>query len=318
MKTFFLINITLTALLLYSCETPLNVDAPFRQRYVLNGIMRNDSSVQYVSITRTYRPVNDINPASDTSNKFIVGANVNIWYNDTVYTLRDTSLFIDTSGYKDTVHFYYIANLKPGPGQNMQIQAVLPNGLLLQSNTTLPDISTENFFDPGNDLIAPPANGNSYIYILWQSLGVVYQPRIMIEYYKTGSSQIQYHPVPLLYSNQNGKSTPIYPGPTTTNFLTIDMSTISTAINEIAANEQDKVNYSIFGIDIQLIVYDQNLSTYYSSLQNSVNDFTVIINPPDYSNIQGGYGIFGSFSRTDYYLRINNKYLDTLGYSNNY
>jgi hypothetical protein len=314
MKIIFLLNIILAIFFLFSCEAPFNVDAPFRQRYVLNGIMRNDSSVQYVTITRTYRPPNETNPSSDTSDKSIIGANVNIWYQDTIYTLRDSSLFIDTSSVRDTVHFYYIRNLKPDPGQSVQIQALLPNGLLLQSNTTLPNVSSGGFFDPTSDILVPPVNGNSYIYILWQSLGFVYQPKIMIEYYKVGSTQIQYHQVPLIYTNKNGNSAPIYPGPTTNNYLKIDILAISSALNEIATNEQDKTHYSILGIDIQLLVYDQNISTYYSSNQNSINDFTVIINPPDYSNIQGGYGIFGSFSRTDYYLKFNTKYLDTLGY----
>ena len=212
MKIISLINIIISSLLLFSCETPLNVDAPFRQRYVLNGIMRGDSSIQYVNITRTYRPLNDINPSSDTSDKFIAGADVNIWYKDTIYTLRDSALLVDSSGYKDSVHVYYVRNLKPDPGQNLQIQALLPNGLLLQSNTTLPDVSaSDNFFDAYNDIIVPPGDGRSYIYILWKSLEVVYQPRIMIDYYKVGSSVLLEHQVPLLYSNQNGKSVPIYP-----------------------------------------------------------------------------------------------------------
>ncbi len=78
MRNSIKLNIIFAALLLYSCEVPLNVDAPFRQRYVLNGIMRGDSSIQYLTITRTYRPVNNINPTSDTSDKSVIGANVNL------------------------------------------------------------------------------------------------------------------------------------------------------------------------------------------------------------------------------------------------
>jgi hypothetical protein len=319
MRIITLINILFAVFLLYSCEAPLNVDAPFRQRYVLNGIMRSDSSIQYVYISRTYRPVNDINPLTDTSDKAVVGAQVNIWYKDTVLTLRDTvAVRTDTSRYKDSVHFYYIKNFKPDPGQNVEIEALLPNGFLLQSNTTLPDVSEGNFFDNSSDRAVPPSNGNDYIYILWQSLGnVSYQPRIMIDYYVKGSSVLHEHEVPLLYSAQNGVSTPIYPLQITQNYITIDMATITAALNEIPLNEQDKISYNISQIDFQLLAYDANLSTYLSSLQNSVNDFTVLVNLPDYSNIQGGYGIFGSFSRKDLYLRFNQKYLNDLGFKLN-
>jgi len=312
MKIICFIVATLTTLLLYSCEVPLNLDAPFRQRYVLNGIMRNDSSIQYVTITKSYRPANDNNPSTDTSDKSVTGAYVNIWYMDTAYTLRDSSV---VSQNKDSVHFYYIKNVKPEPGQNIEIQALLPNGLLLRSNTTLPDVSAYNYFDSNDDIVVPPVDGRSYIYVYWQPLGdVYYQPRIMIDYYIKGSSVLYQHQVPLLYTSQNDNSVPIYPSHIKYNFLKVDVATISKALNEIAKDDQDKLNYNIADIDVQLIVYDANLATYYSSLQNSVDDFTVKVDPSDYTNIQGGYGFFGSFSRTDYYIRFNAKYLNDLGY----
>jgi hypothetical protein len=316
MKTFFKISLIFSTILLYSCEVPLNVDAPFRQRYVLNGIMRSDSSIQYITVTRSYRPVNDINPTSDTSDKSVIGATVNIWYKDTVYTLRDTSIVQKNSTNKnDSIHVYYVQNLKPDPGQNLAIEALLPNGLLLQSSSKLPDVSPFDFFDQTSDVIVPPVDGRDYIYVLWESLGqVIYQPRIMIDYYVKGSTELHQHQVPLVYVNQNGSSVPVYPSHTQTNYFRIDVATISAALNEIAQSEDDKSNYSISQIDVQLIVYDENLTTYYSSLQNSVDTFTVKVDPSDYSDIQGGYGIFGSFSRTDYYLRFNYKYLNDLGY----
>jgi hypothetical protein len=271
--------------------------------------MRNDSSVQYVTVTKSYRP--SIN--SDTSNVSVIGANINIWSNDSVYTLRDTSV-LKANG-KDTAHFYYIKNLKPVAGQVMEIEALMPNGLLLQSSSTVPDVSELNFFDISSDILVPPVDGRNYIYVLWQAVGdVYYQPRIMINYYLKGSSVLLQHQVPLMYTTQNGSSVPVYPSHTKNNYFKIDVATITTALNEIAASKDDKANYNISNIDVQLIVYDDNLTTYYSSLQNSVDDFTVQVDAADYSNIQGGYGIFGSFSRTDFYIKLSSAFLSNLGY----
>ena len=138
MKSAYSLFLFIVPLLLLSCEAPFNIDGPFRQRYVLNGIMNNDSTTQYVYISRTYRPTNETNPSSDTTDKFVPGCLVNIWYRDTAFTLRDTAVVrTDTSRYTDSVHFYYIKNLQPDPGKSIEIQAILPNGLLLKSSTEI-------------------------------------------------------------------------------------------------------------------------------------------------------------------------------------
>jgi hypothetical protein len=316
MKTAFLIPILFLTFLFDSCSVPLNPNAPFRQRYVLTGIMRSDTSIQYVTISKSYTTANGIDPLSNTQDPYVAGAEVNMWYKDTIYELRDsTTVRVDTSRYKDSVHFYYAKNLRPQPGEYVDIEALLPNGLLLQSTTHLPEVPQYNFFDTEGDRTIPPGDGRDYISILWKPIENTYfQPRIVIEYYIKGSTVLQEKAVPWYYTNQGGNLVPVYLRQTQSSSFNIDLATINKALNEIPQNGLDKSNYTIAGIDIQMIIYDEVLATYYSALETGVDEFTVRLDMPDYSNIQGGYGIFGSYVRMDEYINFTAKYLNDLGY----
>ena len=310
----FLFIIT-AALLNLSCENILNPNAPFRERYALTGIMRSDTTLQVVTLTRSYEPADGFNPLTNTQDPAITGAEVNIWYKDTLYELRDTTLVRqDTTHYKDSVHCYYVKNLMPQENEYVDIEALLPNGLLLQSTTKLPDVNPYSFFDFSNDKVIPPTD-KDYISVRWDTLAnTIYSPRINIVYYVQGSTEKKEWQVPLYYISDNGKSVPVYPNQTKINFVNISMETITRALNEISPGDADKSKYSIAEMDVELVVYDESLSTYYLSIQGGLDAFTVKLDMPDYSNIQGGYGVFGSYVRTVYKLKFTNNYLKSLGY----
>lgn len=317
MKKFILFFIVIVfALINYSCNNSLNPEATFRQRYALTGIMRSDTSLQVVTITKSYLPVDGLNPLTNKTDPAIVGARVDMWYKDTLYPMRDTAIVRqDTSHYPDSVHFYYVKNLKPQPDQYIDIEALLPSGILLQSQTKTPAIPAFDFFDPlYNDQTIPPED-KDYISIRWKNLGnLLYSPKIDIVYYKKNSTVRYEKEVPLYYANVNGKSEPIYPAQTRTNYFQISLNTINRALDNIPSGDLNKKDYSIVEMDVNLVVYDEYLSTYYSSLQLGSTQYTVQLDKPDYSNIQGGYGIFGSYVRTKWVLKFTYSYLQSLGF----
>ncbi len=316
MKDISIIILLILAVEFYSCDVPLNPNAPFRQRYALTGIMRNDTSVQIVTLTKSYQPTDGLNPLTNTIDPAVIGAEVNMWYRDTLYELRDTAIArTDTSQYKDSVHFYYVNNFQPQPGEYIDIEALLPNGLLLQSTTQMPDAQSYGFFNNDDDRTIPPADGRKYIHIGWQQFpNILYQPRVVITYYIKGDTTKKEKEVPLYYENINDASIPIYPTQSKIPFINIDLATINRALNEIPQGNKDKLQYTIANIDVQMIVYDETLTTYYSSLQTGVDAFTVRLDQPDFSNITGGYGMFGSYVRQDFYLKFTAEYLKALGY----
>lgn len=315
MKKFLVIILSsISFFVLNSCSDTLNPYAPFRERYVLSGIIRSDTTLQVVTLTRSYRP-SGLDPSADTENVSIVGAEVNVWYNDTLYVMRDSSIArTDTSRYKTNVNFYYCNNLKPAPNSYVEIQALLPNGLLLTSITKIPDAGYGFFDQASNNTFDPTLN--SQIYVGWKDLGnVYYEPRISIIYYQKGDTNPKNFYVPLSYFNQNGKLTPNYPQLTKINFFTIDYSTLNEAMTELSGTDKNKSDFTISKIIVDIIAYDENLSTYYSSLQQSVDGFTVNLDAADYSNITGGFGIFGSYYKASFRIDLVRSYINSFGYN---
>ncbi len=302
----------------YSCNNTFDPNATFRERYALNGIMRSDTTLQIVTLSKSYELGSNFNPLSNNQDPAVVGAQVNMWYRDTLYPMKDTTIARqDTSRYKDSVHCYYVNNLKPQADEYVDIEALLPSGILLQSSTKLPDANPVTFFDQNNDKSVPPSSypEKDFVMVKWTALNnIIYSPKINIIYYLKGSSEKKEWPVPLYYITENGKSVGVYPQQTKLNYVKISMETIVQALNEIPHGNNNKSDYSISTFNVEVVTYDENLSTYYLSIQNGLDDFTVRLDRPDYSNIQGGYGIFGSYVRTDYAIRFSYNYLKSLGF----
>ncbi len=311
----FFITIT-AALFVYSCNNTFSPNAPFRQRYDLTGIIRSDTSLQIVTLTRSYEPADGYNPLTNTQDPAVIGARVNMWYRDTLYPMRDTTIVrTDTSHYKDSVHCYYVNNLKPEGNQYVDIEALVPKGFLLQSSTKLPDVGQYNFFSGESDVSVPPDNGNDYVTVKWAKLdNTIYSPKIYIIYYTNGSSVERKLEVPLYFVSDNGVQKPVYPKQTDVNSVQVNMSAIGKILNEVPQNGLNKKDFSIAGLEVEVVVYSVSLSTYYLSLQNGLNSYTVTLDKPDYSNVQGGYGIFGSYVRIDYNIKFTRDYLKSLGF----
>ncbi len=316
-KYLLLFFITITAALLtYSCNNTFNPNAPFRERYDLTGIIRSDTSLQIVTISRSYEAADDYNPLTNTQDPAVIGARVNMWYRDTLYPMRDTTIVrTDTSHYKGSVHCYYVNNLKPVGNEYVDVEALLPSGFLLQSSTKLPDVEQYGFFSSESDSLVPPVNGNEYVTVNWAKFdNTIYSPKIYIVYFTNGSSVEKKWEVPLYFVSNNGTQNPVYPKQTDVNSVQISLSTIEQILNEIPQGNLNKNDISIAWLQVEVVVYSVNLSTYYLSLQTGLNSYTVTLDMPDYSNVQGGYGIFGSYVRTDYNIRFRRDYLKSLGY----
>lgn len=315
-KTALYICIAFFVLISFSCNNTLEPNAAFRERYVLTGIMRSDTTLQVVTITHTYRPETTTNPYTYTDEPYVIGAEVNMWYREKLYEFRDTTLSrIDTTRYKEPVHCYYVNNLKPASNEYIDIEALLPNGLLLQSTTLTPAADSLSFFDINSDKVIPNQTLNNNINITWKPLDkVLFSPRIEIVYFKFGDPVEHLKEVPLLYYDNNGASTPIFPKASSASTLTLNLSTISRALQEISAGDENKGNYSIEEMNVVVIAYDPFLSSYYSSIQAPTNGYVVTLDEPDYTNIQGGYGIFGSYVKRVHRLTFTATYLSLFGY----
>ena len=79
------------------------------------------------------------------------------------------------------------------------------------------------------------------------------------------------------------------------------LDAINKTLTEI--KETDSLsNYNVLNAKFVLWVYDKNLATYISSTEGFQEDFSLRIEAADFTNVEGGFGIFGSF--LEYETRI--------------
>ena len=92
---------------------------------------------------------------------------------------------------------------------------------------------------------------------------------------------------------------------------------INAKMKEISGNDPNKRNYIIEKATFSVFAIDPILSAYYSQYNTYSQSFSLKIYPPDYSNIQGGKGIFGMYYNYSTSAYIDSLYVYSFGYQYN-
>lgn len=317
MKNFILYFVAVTLFIISSsCENSLNPYGEFKEKYILNCIVRADTNYQVALLSKSYLAEN-FNPYSNTEDQSIKNALVRIWSgNDVVAILKDTVIERSSNDkYKSPYRIYYTDDFQPQPNFPIEIEAILPNGKKLRSSSRVPsDIS---FIEQSSDTIIPPKE-KDYIRVTWSSdqENPVFIIRLGIYYFKyeNGKKVRKILDVPMNYHKYNNEFIPNYPKPISDKAYSVDMNTINKAMELISKDDPKKENYEILSCILEVISLDENLSTYYNTTANANNAYSIKLDETDYSNISGGYGVFGVYNRNYYVLRFAHDYIRSFGY----
>jgi len=292
-----------------SCDESINPKSPFKERYILNFIIRGDTTFQVATLSHSY-DVDGVDPYVNKIDPAITDADVKIWYNGEVYTLRDTVIArTDTSRYNTSVCYYYLKNFTPGTKKEISIKAQLNNGKALTAQTILPaDIEIDS-----SDRIIPVSYKDQFS-LVWKKLDeeVFYFLRFRIYYKK--NSVFNVVEVPLTYKYVNGQPNPVYPGITKNTFFTYEKAALDTIMKKMSEGDNKKSNYEIMRAEYEVIILDKSLSDYYSSVHGYMDNFSVRTDITDYTNITGGYGIFASYRKQILNASLKEEYILSFGY----
>ncbi len=147
----------LSFFIIISCNENIEPFGEFREKYVMNSIIRADTSYQVVLLSKSYI-TNNFNPLSDSTNHSIAGALVRLWNgNDVVTILKDTIINRPENDIYKTP-LYYTNNFQPLPNSSIEIEAILPDGKKLKSSAMVPDRILFN--KELCDTIIPPPSKN--------------------------------------------------------------------------------------------------------------------------------------------------------------
>lgn len=310
MRYYNLLLLLALTSIFYSCEEDFTADAEFRERFAINCVLADDTTFQAATILRTYRESNSED--RNISPYIIKGAEVHIWHNDTVYTMRDTVLRMEDGSDRD---FYVNYDLALTPGQPLELEALLPNGLLLFSETEVPPVN-KMFFSSYHETI-PSSRNDEFLYYEWnEPENLIYDPELIVYYYNQGDTTVKTVEIPLLYTDVNGVHTPVYPSPSGINSAKYQMEALIETLQALENGGNEKIEVSISHAVFTLTVYDHPLGTYYSSVAQFSDRFTVNLDEPDFSNIQGGYGIFGTYAHKQIEAHFTVKFLSSIGLFN--
>lgn len=315
MKNLVLLLVLTLGFVFYSCQENFSPKANFQEKYILNCIIQGDTSYQVAILTKSY-DVNGFDPYANTKDPSIAGADIRLRDGDSVYIFRDSVISADgKSRYDSTMKIYYLKNFQPNFNRELNIEVLLPNGRRLSSSTNT--VKDFNFNNQNSSKVIPSDAGN-LINLYWTSpeKNTLFLPTFKFSYYKNenGINKLYTVTVPLKYIEQNGEEIPDYPVPSNQPAISYEISAITKVLNNISGNDPNKQNYSVLlNNNINVIELDDPLSKYYST--NLIgNDFTVRLDALDYTNIQGGFGIFGSYLLKQYSIKFTSDYISSFGY----
>lgn len=308
-----MVLIIASGLITFSCKDDFELEAQFKPRNVLSCVLRPDTTLQVVLLSTSYQG-EGLNPYAHTESPLIVGADVKMWYESKVYQFRDTTLTrADTSRYDTPVTVYYNDDFKPDEGGLVEIEALLSNGLLLSSYTEIPNVSGVSF--ALSDTLVPPFYGGKYVEFNWTNIGeLIYDPKLVVVYYNRVDHQRYEKELPISYSEIAGALTPVFPVASVNTSMVYEMDAINSGMEEIAGDNPVKTDYSVTKMFFRVMVYDRNLSAYYSSVQQFLDGFTVKLDQADFTNVSGGFGVFGSYNIKEYQVEMTEEWVSSFGY----
>lgn len=310
MKKLYLTLLILVSLSFNSCDEDFNPYGDYQEKYAFTCILKNDDNFQTATLFKSY-----LTTLSDPS---VTGADIRVWYNDSVFVFKDTSVArTDTSRYKTPFNFYYNEKLRVDYNKFIELEVLLPNGKRLRSSSFTPGRIN---YDNQSEVLIPPVSSN-IIQFIWNSFetGIYFLPRLTIRYRQNVNGEIfeKTKVVALKYVEQGGEFVPIYSSPISASTIVYQLDAVKRALEEISAGDPDKSNYSILEkVSYNVTAFDLPVSKYISSTGGSFDDLTVSVDVADYSNIEGGFGLFGSYSKREYTrLRFLQEYIESFGYN---
>jgi len=309
---------------LTGCDNGFSPRSEFKPGYVLYSIIEGQeigkTVVPKVIIAKVYdAPGTD--PYMNTEDPEVAGARIDLKFRGDTYTLKDTLVNRgDTSHYTGQQRYYYGKALSVYANDTLSITARLPNGTVLTSGTKVPQYlyyeSSIPFPRGFTTNVDPFKYGKSWTF-WWRSqeLNLTF-PKMTIYYTqkinnREVSKTIQ---VPLQVIKRNGVETPIYPVANRDEQASFELASFDWAMNKLSEGVEDKSLFRILHIVFSATEYDAPLSFYYSSVNGFLDNFSLRLDEQVFTNISGGYGLFGSYFTTNYQEEFDARYVQSFGY----
>lgn len=310
-KSLYTAILIVTAFLTNSCEDSFSPKADFKEKYILYCILNIDSSKQTATLLKSY-DVDGYNPYINTETSFVSGAEIMIRQKNQVFFMRDTSAIIEgVSRYSTPIDFYYLDNFSSLINDSIEIVTTLPSGKKLYGIAKAPERIN---FSGLSDRILPPEEKELFTF-LWDGPTSTrwYLPKLEFYYIFNGVTKSK--EIPVTYKLENGIWNPVYPAISNSNYVNFTVAALDSVFRQISEGDPNKSDYEILGAKLSLLVFNESLSNYYSTTNGFLDDFTIILDESDYTNIEGGLGVFGIYRQQLTGAIFTEEYIQSFGYT---
>ncbi|MBI4419065.1 MAG: DUF4249 family protein [Ignavibacteriales bacterium] len=303
------------ALFAGACSEDLNPKGPFVESLVVFAVLSPGQAEHIVRVTTTYNPPG-FDPLEHLTSNQVANATVILQVGSTVTILRDTTFPRPDAGrYQDSIRAYvysaptiergsaYMLSVS-APGYNTVTATTTPpsSGILeldVRSRTALisPDVGQEYILV----YATPPRNAEGHMVrvfleyeVATQNPGVILREEIPTEIgdYKDCSTYTATYPKIRRRQNVTGRELWSFPHE---NYL-------RTILRVLDRHKGEMVNF--VRVTIVLVQAEEHLYKYYHVVGGFRDEFTIRVDEPNYTNVQGGLGVFGSFSTDSLFVQI--------------
>jgi hypothetical protein len=280
--------IVLLSLVLAGCNQPFEPNGPVNNTLVLYGILSSRTDTQYVRLSSTF----GVLPAPDIRN-----ASVTVTGGGQVIAFRDTTVFWrDAEGAFSPTNVYVAYNAPVSGNVEYRLQASTPSGLTASASMTA---LSQPFFS-----LKPGATRGFFVLTRqFKTLSGAAILHFYLDYFVLVNNGWELHTeeVPSRsYVDAGGNDAFEYPSFSPVATLAAggtDVSIDSTLLTIAKARVFDKFRPApLVYLDVRFIVtqVDDFLYDYYYLNNGAVDNSTIRLDVPDFTNIRGGYGVFGS------------------------
>jgi hypothetical protein len=317
MSRYLLPGTACVFLLLYgSCDTSVNLSAPFQPRLVVYSVLTTESDTQYVRVYTTYNSSD--NGASNGGGETAVtdaqvtvsqGAGATITFQPTVIEYRDSS------GSLSSVDAYSAYPFRPEAGKQYILTVSSPTHGSATATITVPSqglIEPINAAVLGNPFniqtdfglkaaLAPEAMGflgQIYIEYLRRLPDGTYQPERFQIPSKVDTISVGLDLYRYSYPQPTRRSTAPTPHQSRGGLTQFTEGILYSWVEYTARlrwlfesrGNDIKFSRAVF----YLIQFDRPLWSYWNASNGFHDRYTIRVDDPDYTNITGGVGVFGS------------------------
>jgi len=293
-------------LIIAGCESDFNPKGEFRDRVVVYAVLSPESTVQYARVFTTYDPPG-FNPLESTSSNQIANATITITSGASQFMFRETTFArTDLSRYQDSIHAYvaspvnvvrgntYTLNVSAAPYGSVSATMTVPEpGVIDIDNSSIPSLTNPGAFHSDISIFASPSeDGQGHVIQMFLEYEIATNPGVYLrEEVPAGISNYKDcvtfdAAYPQIRRRQTGSGRELW--------SISHLNYRRTILKILKEHEGQVVNFT--RVVVIMKQADQNLYSYLSLVNGFRDELTIRVDRPNFTNIQGGLGLFGSFA----------------------